>query len=792
MKFLIFCLFIFLLNPVFLFAENASIPKTTTLSLSNNEKAWLLAHPLIKVGMDSEYAPYEWVNKNGNYVGMAVDYLHLLEGKLGIQFEIVQGKSWPEVVDLAKKGEIDILTSIVQTPERLKYFLFSEPYRDTQTMIVDNGEGKFIGSLEHLSGKSVTVEKGYFTQELLETKYPKIKLVLANTILEALTFVMEGKADAYVGDMSAINYAIKNNGLTKLRISGQTEFSSQHRFAFSKRHPELASIMTKAMVSISAEESDAIFNRWIGMRIEQGIHVQTIIQYSVGVICLFMLFGYWYYRLHCEIKNRKIAEMREHYRNNVLEMIATMVPLPMVLESIIKGVEEQNKDMLCSILLLDQEDQIFSQVIAPHLPNFYNEAICGVHIGQDVGSCGTAAYLKERVIVENIVTHPYWKEYKELALRAGLQSCWSEPIFSFEGNILGTFAIYHRTPQIPIKSDISLIEQAANLASIAIEKSIAATKLKESEELYRRLTEEVTDVIWRTDRNLKITYISPSDERLRGYKADEVIGRHAFEMFSPEGIATVIETMSRRQEAEEKGICTGFITYEIQHICKDGRLIWGEIISKPERNKKGEIIGYHGITRETTERKVMQDKVKELAFYDSLTKLPNRLLLSERLNYMLAEMKRTQKYSALFFLDLDNFKSLNDTYGHSIGDLLLCQVAQRLQKCVREMDTVARFGGDEFVVILNTLHEDDKVSAEQAYHIAEKILQSLSALYVLNVSYDKNEEQLVKHSCTASIGVLVFKSEDGTSDDLLKRADTAMYKAKEAGKNVISFYEAIF
>ena len=761
--------------------------------LTNDEKAWLLEHPTLNVGMDSEYAPYEWVNKNGDYVGMAVDYLHLLEQKLGVHFKITKGKSWSEVIELAKKGEIDVLTSIVQTPERLHYFLFSEPYRDTQIMIVDNGEGKFIGNLEHLSGRSVAVEKGYFTHELLKTKYPNIKIVLVNTILEALTFVMEGKADAYVGDISAINYAIKNNGLTKLRISGQTEFSSQHRFAFSKNNPMLAAIMTKAMASISAEESDAIFNRWIGMRIEQGIQAKTLLKYSVGLACLFILFGYWYYRLHCEIKYRQAAEMREHRRNTVLEMIAKMLPLSKILESIVQNVEEQNPKMLCSILLLDSEGKFFSQMIAPRLPTFYNEAIQGVSIGLGVGSCGSAAYLKKRVIAENIATHVYWQPYKEIALRAGLQSCWSEPIFSSSGDILGTFAIYHTCPQTPIKKDIAIIEQSANLASIAIEKSISAIKLKESEELYRHLTEEVTDVIWKVDRDLKITYISPADEKFRGYRADEVIGHHVFEMFTPESIKIISEKIKQRFEAQQKGMCTEeFFTYEIQHRCKDGKLIWGEIISKPEYNASGEIIGFHGITREITERKAMQDRVQQLAFYDSLTKLPNRILLSERLSYMLAEMKRIQKYSALFFLDLDNFKSLNDTYGHSIGDLLLCQVAQRLQKCVREMDTVARFGGDEFVVILNTLHEDNQVSIEQAHRIAEKILQSLSALYVLNVSHDKSQEKLVEHKCTASIGVLVFKSAEKTPDDLLKQADAAMYKAKEAGKNKISFYEAPF
>jgi len=790
MKRFIFYLHLLFISPLILFATPTSTSQTTPLILTATEQAWLHDHPILRVGMDSEYAPYEWMNKNGNFVGMAVDYLRILEKKLGVHFEIVKGKSWSEVLELTKKGEIDIVTSIVQTPERLAYFAFSEPYRDTQTMIVDNSEGEFIGHLGNLAGKRVAVERGYFTQEVLSRKYPKIQMVLVSNIVEALTLVKNGKADAYVGDMSAINYAIKNNGLDNLRFSGQTEFSSQHRFAFPKDHKELASIMTKAMNSISPEESDVIFNRWLGMRIEQGIHIKTIIKYSTGLGVLFLLFGYWYYRLHCEMKRREAAEKREHRRNTVLEMIAKMLPLSVILESIVKEVEAQNPKMLCSILLLDKEGKLFCDVIAPSIESFYNEAILNLKIGEGVGSCGTAAYLKERVVAEDIATHPYWKAFKDVALRAGLRSCWSEPIMASDGNVLGTFAIYHTTSQRPTQSHIMLIEQSANLASIAIEKSIAATKLKESEELYKRLTEEVRDVIWRTDKDLKITYISPADETLRGYHASEVIGHSVFEMFTPEGAKMILEKLQQREEWEEKGIYSDFSAFEMQHHCKDGRIIWGEIISKPERNEKGEIIGYHGITREITNRKVMQDRVQQLAFYDPLTKLPNRLLLRERLNHTIAEMKRTGKYSAIFFIDLDNFKSLNDTQGHSIGDILLCQVAERLKKCIREVDTVVRFGGDEFVVILDTLHEDKEVSTKQAYAIAEKIRHSVSALYLLNIPHEK-EEHLVEHRCTASIGMLVFNSEEGNQDDLLKRADAAMYKAKEAGRDRISCYDPI-
>lgn len=789
MKFFLLFLCTALLSTFSFANEPSSALKTTTIDLSWSEKEWLEKHPTIYVGMDADYAPYEWLNENGEYSGMAVDYLRLIEKKLGVHFEIIKDKSWSEVVEMAKKGEIDALTSIVQTPDRLNYFIFSAPYRDTQTMIVDNGKGEFIGNLDRLKGKRVAVEEGYFTQELLANKYPQIQLVLAKNILEALVLVRNGKADAYVGDMSAINYVMKKNAFEDLRFSGQTEFSSQHRLAFPKERMELASIMTKVMASISAEELTIIHSRWLGMRIEQGIRVETILKYGTIIGIAFLFFGYFYYRLYREIKQRKATEMREHYRNTVLEMIAKLTPLPTVLQSIIEGVEEQNEGMLCSILVLDYEGKHFAQVIAPSLPDFYNEAICGVQIGRDVGSCGTAAYTQERVIVEDIATHPYWQAYKEVALKAGLCSCWSEPIFSSQGNVLGTFAIYHRTPQSPRKSDIFLIEQSANLACIAIEKSLVATKLQESEELYRHLTEEVSDVIWRTDKDLFVTYISPSDEKFRGYSADEVIGHHVFEMFTAEGVRTIMDKIKQRQEAEEKGILTDCAMYEVEHICKDGSIIWGEIVSKPERNEKGEIIGYHGITREITDRKMMQDKVQKLAFYDALTMLPNRLLLRERLNYTLAEMKRSKKHGAVLFLDLDNFKSLNDIHGHSIGDVLLCQVADRLKQCVREVDTVARFGGDEFVVILNALHEDEETSREEAYAVAEKIRLSLSAVYILDASHTVNEEHLIAHNCTASIGVLVFDSEEERQDELLKRADTAMYKAKEAGRNLISFYE---
>lgn len=471
-------------------AEFIYTGKKTSLYLTESEKAFLAAHPILRLGVDSDFAPYEWVDESGNYVGMAADYMKLLEKKLGVRFEIIHGQPWGEILNMAKRDELELLACAVKTPERSQYLTFSEPFKSAFAVIIDNGQGGFIGSLNNLIGKRVAVEKGYFMQEMMEKNYPQIHLVLARNTGDALKLVLDGSADAYVGDASTANYTIKKNGFLSLRFSGQTEYRSLHSVATTKTHPELASIISKAMLSIPKEESDAIFNRWLGLKIESGVKSETLVKYGAGLGFLFLLFSYWVYRLRREIANRK-------------------------------AVEEQ---------------------------------------------------------------------------------------------------------------------------------------------------------------------------------------------------------------------------------------------------------------------------VSQLAFYDPLTKLPNRRLLNDRLIQNMAASKRSGCYGALMFLDLDNFKPLNDTHGHSIGDLLLMEAANRIKKCVREIDTVARFGGDEFVVLLSELNTEKSSSIKQASIIAEKIRATLSEPYLLPIRHELDETE-IEHRCTASIGVAIFANHEGSPDDILKWADKAMYQAKEAGRNLIRFYD---
>jgi diguanylate cyclase (GGDEF)-like protein/PAS domain S-box-containing protein len=206
---------------------------------------------------------------------------------------------------------------------------------------------------------------------------------------------------------------------------------------------------------------------------------------------------------------------------------------------------------------------------------------------------------------------------------------------------------------------------------------------------------------------------------------------------------------------------------------------WFELSVVRKPTEPGEEERFISIARDVTESKLSQEAIAHLAFHDSLTGLPNRRLMAERLQSAITQCKRQPQHCALMFLDLDRFKHINDTHGHETGDLLLQQVAQRLQQNVRAVDTVARLGGDEFVVLLQTLSTDEADARVHACAVAYKLLSSLGEPYVLNG---------VDHTTTPSIGITLFKDDATSHQEILRQADTAMYAAKAKGRNTLEFF----
>jgi len=291
-----------------------------------------------------------------------------------------------------------------------------------------------------------------------------------------------------------------------------------------------------------------------------------------------------------------------------------------------------------------------------------------------------------------------------------------------------------------------------------------------------------------TGLDAAIVSINAAFTRVTGYAASEVIDRPLDALLTPEGTAALREDLPQHAANATAETAHGEpLAVEVQLQCKDGSLIWMEILSTPEHDAAGRVVGYRRIGRNITERREMQDRVRELAFHDPLTGLPNRRLLNDRLGQAMAQSRRSGMYGAVLFLDLDNFKPLNDEHGHGAGDLLLVEVAERLHDCVREIDTVARFGGDEFVVVLGALQTTHDESLALAHNVAEKIGTVLARPYRLTVHRHDGTIVSVEHTCTSSIGGALYFDGEVRQEEVLKRADSAMYRAKNDGRNRIRF-----
>jgi len=468
---------------------------------------------------------------------------------------------------------------------------------------------------------------------------------------------------------------------------------------------------------------------------------------------------------------QKKSEKYEYLRNIIFEQLASDEPLPNILKVIVRGIEKLNPEMTCTVMLLDTESKFFSKCIACNLPIFFRTAISRVEIGIGVGSCSAAVFTGERVVVDDIATHPYWVTLKDLAAQARFGACSSQPIRSSSGELLGTFAIYHHEAREHNKSDLNILEQSARLAGIAIERKMIEQNLQ-----IAAIAFESQEGMLVTDANRVILRVNSAFSQITGYSEDEIIGKH------PGMLSSGRHDMDFYASMWESIVNTGSWEGDVWNRRKNGEVYPAHLTFTAVKGRDGTIVNYVATLVDITSRKSAEEEIQHLAYYDSLTGLPNRRLLMDRLSQALVTSARGKGGGAILFLDLDHFKTLNDTLGHDVGDLLLKQVSERLTSCVREGDTVARIGGDEFVIMLEGLSDSIFEAARQAELICEKILNALNQAYQLN-SYE--------YHSTTSIGATLFSGHEIESDELLKQADIAMYQSKTAGRNAIRFFDPV-
>jgi diguanylate cyclase (GGDEF)-like protein/PAS domain S-box-containing protein len=472
----------------------------------------------------------------------------------------------------------------------------------------------------------------------------------------------------------------------------------------------------------------------------------------------------------CKLNEKMLRELvnEQLLQNKTYTLINQQTPLSLLLDDLVRQVESLRPGMICSIMLISDDGKHLRHGASPSLPEDYKRAMDEISIND--GLFGSGAYAGELYIVEDIQQHPFGSTFFKLTELTSLQSCWSWSFTNKFGKILGIFIIYHRQKSRPSENDLNLIKRYVNLTQIAIESNLAQHELQLAAAIF-----ESKEGIYVTDANHVITRVNLAFTRITGYRSEEMTGKIPSTLNSGRQSSSFYTKLW--SEIEKKGRWEG----EIWNRRKNGEVYPEQLLMRAVKNQAGKICNYVASIADITRNKASEEQINNLAFLDPLTNLPNRRLLQDRIQHAFSASVSSNNKGALLFIDLDNFKTLNETLGHEFGDMLLQQVAQLLLLCVHEGDTVARIGGDEFVVILEDLAKETDHAAAQVEAVGGKMLTTLARTYRLS-THD--------YYGTISIGATIFSGHEHTADEIFKQADIAMYQAKEAGRNMLRFYDA--
>ncbi len=461
---------------------------------------------------------------------------------------------------------------------------------------------------------------------------------------------------------------------------------------------------------------------------------------------------------HTDIDDRKRKQVQNTTRATVMEMLARGEKLRHVLDIMLVNLGAESDEL--AYVVFSIEGDAAHAIASSHIDlSCFESPICVEQSALDEQSIASPS----APIHPAILNIAYLRGLNEQAQTAGFELCWSEPIVSGESTLEGMLVSF-RLQAAQVLPDLEEQHQAANVISIAMQHERSEEQLLLANSVYVTSSEAIMVV----DTQNHILAVNPAFEAITGFLSHEVTGRDPKLLRSDRQTAAFYEEMW--QTLGETGAWRG----ELWNQRKDGSLYPVAMSIDTIHGDDAGVLRRIAVFSDITVQKMAEEQVSYLAHHDLLTNLPNRLLFVDRLSLALVTAQRSQARLALLYVDLDQFKPVNDNLGHAIGDKLLQQVASRMLECVRESDTVARIGGDEFVVILPAIQ-----SAENARRVAEKIRVALENVFEI-------EGHAINIS--SSIGGALYPDHATDEDQLMQHADHVMYLAKKNGRNAVYFY----
>lgn len=802
------------------------------INLTDIEKDFLKEHPVITLGIGKGWVPYIIENSNGTITGHNIDIVNEIKQVSGLKIEFYTDK-WHKVLTEATNRNIDGLAMSIAHKERAKEFNFSNVYGSMQKLIfTKKTKQKNIITFKDLEGKSLAVLKSNLLELKMAKKLKNVKIVLFNTYMESIKAVAFGTVDAMIGEVGVL-YVANKMGMPYIEPSIFLEDKLDMVFSIRKDWPEAISIINKSLESIGNYKLLSLQHKWFLQNPNKKIPKQSLtekeLSYLKGKKVINSCIDPNWMPYEAFDKNGKHIGLTSDYFNIFRKEIP--IPINIIKTATWDQTLKLSKSRKCDIISLAMETKdrkkylnfttaylktplvlatkldksfvndfssltskqkigipkgyAFVEILKKAYPNLniievenihkgLKKVIDGDHFGY-IGTLNSIGYLFQREFTGELKIAGKFNEQWELGVAVRnddeiLLNIFNKLISNIEDKNKQEILNKWITLKYEEKVDYSLIIKIIAFSSLIIITFMywnrklfkARNKLeqanKENEKHLNLVNRHI--LISNSDTNGVITEVSDALCKLTGYKQSELLGKdhNIFRHKDMEDNIFKDMWLTIRDKKVWKG--------EVKSLKKDGSYYWADVIISPTYDNNDNVIGYNAIRHDITDKK----RIEKLSITDKLTDVFNRSKLDDILNNEIKRTDRNEYSFGVALLDIDNFKKVNDTHGHLIGDKILILISNILKRNIRKIDLVGRWGGEEFLIICPQTDKDGLIT------FAETLRKKIEVF-----DFEGYGNQ------SASFGLTVFKKGDDI-ENIILRADNALYKAKENGRNRVELY----